>query len=74
MRDFSRRKASELNLVGYAKNLPSGSVEIVAQGGKEQIKKFIEWLEKEGSSFSKIESTKTEDCEINLAFKDFEIR
>ena len=73
LRDFSSRKARELILIGYAKNLFDGSVEIVAQGEKEQVEKFIEWLKTEGSPLAKIKSIKIKDCEINPAFKDFEI-
>jgi len=36
-RDFVCRIASSLELVGYAKNLPDGTVEIVAEGEETKI-------------------------------------
>ncbi|VVC00738.1 Acylphosphatase [uncultured archaeon] len=36
-RDFVCRIASSLSLVGYAKNLPDGTVEIVAEGSEAGI-------------------------------------
>jgi acylphosphatase len=32
-RNFTRKKALELGLSGYAENLPDGRVEVVAEGG-----------------------------------------
>lgn len=73
-RDFSRRRAKELNLAGYAKNLSDGaSVEILAQGEKENIEKFINWLKTKGPPFARIKSIKVENWEINPSLKDFEI-
>ena len=45
-RDNVRRKANELELHGYAKNLEDGNVEIVAQGNEEKVeigKKHMVW-------------------------------
>ncbi|MFA6338610.1 MAG: acylphosphatase [Candidatus Paceibacterota bacterium] len=43
-REFAKRNAEELGLTGYAKNLPDGNVEVVAQGDEELLRKFIERL------------------------------
>ncbi len=42
----AKREALSLNLKGYAKNLPDGSVEVFLQGEKEQIEKFVVWAKK----------------------------
>ena len=42
-RYFAKLKARDLGLVGYGKNLPDGTVEIVAQGTKENLEKFADW-------------------------------
>jgi acylphosphatase len=39
-RDFACRIGNLLSLVGYAKNLSNGTVEIVAEGGEEKIEEF----------------------------------
>lgn len=39
-RDFACRIGSLLSLVGYAKNLADGTVEIVAEGEEEKIAEF----------------------------------
>ena len=39
-RDFICRIGGLLSLVGYAKNLPEGTVEIVAEGEEEKIEEF----------------------------------
>lgn len=43
-RYFAEKNAQKLNILGYAKNLKDGTVEIVAQGGEESLQKFIEQL------------------------------
>jgi acylphosphatase len=45
-RDFAQRKAKSLNLVGTAKNLKDNSVQIIAQGEKEKLEKYISFLKK----------------------------
>lgn len=39
-------QAKALGINGYAKNLPDGSVVIVAQGEKENVKELIAWCHK----------------------------
>jgi acylphosphatase len=43
-RDSAREQAHRLNLSGYAKNLPDGTVEIVACGSAGNIAKMFAWL------------------------------
>ena len=45
-RDFIRRKAYALNLVGTVENFDNGSVKVVAQGKEEDLEKLIEHLHK----------------------------
>jgi len=44
-RYFTREKAQSLGVTGYAKNLPSGCVEVVACGEPQQVDKLMKWLE-----------------------------
>lgn len=39
----SQKEATKRELVGYVKNLADGSVEVVAEGKEEDLKKFITW-------------------------------
>lgn len=54
-RVFTQRKAEELGLVGYVKNLPDQSVEIVAYGLSEKLKDLTDWSEV-GSPFANVDS------------------
>ncbi|MBN1538646.1 MAG: acylphosphatase [Candidatus Thermoplasmatota archaeon] len=38
-----RKKAIELGLVGWVRNLPDGSVESVAEGSRENLQKLLKW-------------------------------
>jgi acylphosphatase len=42
-RDNACRKAAELGVTGWVRNLPDGSVEAVFEGEEESIKAIIEW-------------------------------
>lgn len=42
-RDSTMRKARELGLAGYVRNLPEGTVEIVAQGPPTSLDDLIRW-------------------------------
>lgn len=53
-RDFVQRKASGLKLTGYVKNLPDGTVHVIAEGSREKLEKLIEKLRK-GSLLSSVE-------------------
>ena len=43
-RAFTSRTAISLSLTGYVRNLPDGSVEITAEGDKNQLLKLLEHL------------------------------
>ena len=45
-RDSTRRKAESLGLTGYARNLPDGSVEVLACGAVEGLDELGAWLKK----------------------------
>ena len=61
-RDNTRRKAEELGLTGYAKNLPDGTVEVVAEGNEDKINELIEFIKK-GPGIAMVEG-------INLKHKE----
>ncbi len=54
-RDFTERNATKLGLTGMVRNLKNGSVEVLAYGEEEQLKKLLEKLHK-GSLLSRVDS------------------
>ena len=71
-RDSTRRKAIELDLVGYAKNMHDGNVEVVAQGDENKLNELIEFI-KNNPGRSKVENIKVSDKHPEK-LKFFEIR
>ncbi len=55
-RAFVKERAIELGLKGYVKNMPDGSIEIIAQGKQEALEEFIKRCRK-GPPLAKIENT-----------------
>jgi len=43
-RASARHKAEELNVTGYARNLPDGRVEVMACGEAEAVTALVDWL------------------------------
>ncbi len=52
-RYYTRKKATELNIVGFVKNKKDGTVEVLAQGREEELKRFIAWC-KEGPEMATV--------------------
>ena len=42
-RHSAKQKAEELNIKGFAKNEPDGTVYIEAEGEEENLKQFLDW-------------------------------
>ena len=53
-RDFATRKARGLGLVGEARNLPDGTVRVIAEGPRQKLETYVQKLRK-GSLLSKVE-------------------
>ena len=53
-RYFALKRAEELGRAGFVRNLPDGTVEIVAEGPDAQLSQFEARL-KEGPSFARVE-------------------
>lgn len=71
-RDFVKRKARNLDLMGYVKNLKDGSVEVVATGVEEKIEKLFE-ASKRGPVFARVDKYEIDTISIPSKFKDFRI-
>ncbi|HUV47201.1 MAG TPA: acylphosphatase [Candidatus Bathyarchaeia archaeon] len=64
-RAYTEKKANELGLRGWVKNLPGGQVEAVFDGVQAKIEEMIEWCW-QGSAGSKVTSVKTVKTEESL--------
>lgn len=69
-RDFTQRKARLLELFGFVRNNPDGSVTVVAEGEKEGLTRFIEKLHK-GSLLARVDDVEVEWKAATGEFKDF---
>ena len=71
-RGFVKKKADELELTGFVRNLEDGNVEIVVEGEKDSINKLVDFC-KEGPEHSIIRGVKTEEQNWTGDFKEFKI-
>ncbi|MDI6815120.1 MAG: acylphosphatase [Dehalococcoidales bacterium] len=72
-RDFVSRRAEELGLTGYVRNLPEGTVEVRAEGERKQLEQLIGYL-KVGSRSAKVEKVETNWSEYTGSYSGFNIR
>lgn len=45
-RDSTRRQAQHLQITGHARNLPDGTVEVLACGEESAVNTLVDWLHK----------------------------
>ena len=69
----TKEAADRLGLRGYAKNLPDGAVEIVAEGPKEKIDELAA-LCKKGPERARVDKAEVHIGEASGEFEGFEIR
>ena len=73
-RAFTLRKARELGLTGYVRNLPDGEeVEVHAEGERPQLEELVNFL-KVGSPAARVEKVATEWSEYTGSYPSFGIR
>ena len=65
-RATAARRARELGIHGYARNLPDGRVDVLACGDEEAVSAFVKWLWI-GSSASKVTSVEVSDAPAEAA-------
>jgi acylphosphatase len=71
-RTYVQESATGLSLAGYVKNLPDGTVEVVAQGLPDTLKEFVEFLN-EGSLLAKVESVSIDWRSVRVTYDDFSV-
>ena len=72
-RDFVARRATELGLTGYVRNLPDGSVEVLTEGERKQLERLIGYL-KVGPSAARVEKVVTSWLEYTGSYSRFNMR
>ncbi|HEX2138129.1 MAG TPA: acylphosphatase [Woeseiaceae bacterium] len=62
-RDSTRKVAQKLELTGYARNVPDGSVEVLACGPAEALEQLAEWLSS-GPPSARVENVESVAVEV----------
>ena len=71
-RAYTQDAATELGLTGWVRNVPDGTVEVVAQGLPETLKEFVEYLH-EGSVMAKVEAVAVDWRSVKTRYDEFSI-
>ncbi len=71
-RYYTFKKATLLNIKGYVKNMPDGSVFVDCEGDKENLNLFLEFLKK-GPQFAYVEDIEVKEAEPQ-GYTFFEIK
>ena len=71
-RQSTRKKALSLDLCGFVKNMPDGSVLIMVTGKRKQLEELISWC-KTGPPAAKVKEVMVTEIEMEI-FDGFEIR
>lgn len=72
-RDGIRRRAKNLGVKGWVRNLPQGQVEAIFEGDKDKVEQIINWAKK-GPILARVERLEVFWQEYKGEFQDFEIR
>ena len=73
-RDFVHRRATQLGLTGYVRNLPSGeALEVHAKGERKRLEELISYL-KIGPPGAEVEKVETSWSEYTGSYSHFSIR
>ncbi len=72
-RTFVEEHAQRLGLRGYVRNLPSGEVEVVAEGERERVEKLVEYLRR-GPPAAIVRRVVTDWSDYTGCYSGFRIR
>jgi len=72
-RYYTLQKAERLELTGWVKNLPSGEVEVLAEGPRSALEQLLEFL-RQGPRLAQVKNVQTHWEAASGEFKQFEVR
>lgn len=72
-RYFAMKAAHQSGLTGWVRNLPDGSVQVVAEGKRSQLETFLNTL-KRGPASSRVDFVRTAWHPARSEFDRFEVR
>ncbi len=72
-RFFAKAQAMDLDISGWVKNLLDGRVEILAQGHKKNLEKFLATI-KTGPNMARVNQVSHSWVQLPEKFPDFQIR
>lgn len=72
MRDFVKRKARMLGIVGEVENLADGTVRVYAEGSKESLEKFVLLLKK-GPVLARVDDVQVHYTTPQGTYSNFQI-
>lgn len=72
-RNFTQLNARQLGINGYAKNLPNGTVEVVAEGDKARLDALVALLKK-GPRYARVDSLEIDERPFTGEYESFGIR
>ncbi|MEL7314479.1 MAG: acylphosphatase [Cyanobacteria bacterium J06559_3] len=72
-RYHTRLQATQLGLAGYVRNLPNGTVEIMAEGARQLLEQLMEWA-KEGPPAAAVTQLEPTYSDASGEFSDFLIQ
>ncbi len=72
-REYTRRKAMELGVKGWVRNLSDGRVEAVFEGDDKAVDAMVRWCW-EGSPYASVTGVEAREEEYTGEFRGFEIR
>ncbi len=72
-RMFTQKKAKQLDIKGFVRNLPDGRVEIIAEADHVSIEQLKQWCHK-GPITARVDQVDMIELEVDEAFTSFEIR
>ena len=72
-RHHTREEAHRLGVRGYVRNLPDGSVEIVAQGSDEQVEALTAWA-RQGPRWARVDDLRLTETPSETVYEDFTVR
>lgn len=72
-RQNTLKKAKELSVLGWVRNLQDGRVEAVFEGEKKKVEEIVNWAKK-GPVSAKVENVEIEWQDCKGEFNNFELR